>query len=312
MIEMFYHGQETPAHTETLKGFENANGKGSIHLYPILDGVSAMLMQLEMQSYTEIRNEINVLEINFCVNGRFETSFSTRDHVLIKPGDMAISCYDGIHGAESESLFPLGYYEGICLEVCPEAAQPWIEKNASAFGIDFDCLKQNLLDGRWYMYGHAGPRCEHIFRELYENASLWDMPILQLKTLELLMLLSRIPRCQTETLYYSSKQAELARHLRDHLLTGCDAYVSLDRLAAEHGISVSHLQKLFKKFYGVPVYRYVKEYRLERAAVELVQTKRPITEIAQRAGYDNASKFTEAFKKRYGLTPSQYRAKRND
>ena len=86
------------------------------------------------------------------------------------------------------------------------------------------------------------------------------------------------------------------------------SYVSLAQLAAEHAISVSHLQKLFKQTYGMPVYHYIKEYRLEQAAVELVRSRKPITEIAQHAGYDNASKFSESFKKRYGKTPSRYRA----
>ena len=82
---------------------------------------------------------------------------------------------------------------------------------------------------------------------------------------------------------------------------------TLSRLAAEHEMSVSHLQKLFKQIYGVPVYHYIKEYRLEQAAVELVRSARPVTEIAQDAGYDNASKFSACFKERYGVTPSQYR-----
>jgi AraC-like DNA-binding protein len=92
------------------------------------------------------------------------------------------------------------------------------------------------------------------------------------------------------------------------LLTNREGYISLASLAAEHEISVSHLQKLFKQVYGVPIYRYIKEYRLEQAAVELVRSRKPITEIAQHAGYDNASKFSESFKKRYGKTPSRYRA----
>ena len=54
------------------------------------------------------------------------------------------------------------------------------------------------------------------------------------------------------------QQAELIRHLRDHLLTDREGYVSLSQLAAEHNISVSHLQKLFKQVYGVPVYHYIK------------------------------------------------------
>lgn len=289
-------------------GFENADGNGEIHCFRIFDGVSVMLMQLEMGSYTEIRTQVGVLEINFCINGRFETSFSMRDSVLLKPGDMAISCYDGVHGSSSESRFPLGYYEGICLEVNPEAASGWIAQHAPAFHVDFSALKQNLLDSKWYMVGSAGSRCEHVFRELYESASYADHTVLQLKVLELLLLLERIPQESGMDSYYSAEQTLLAHHLRDHLLTNREGYVSLAQLAAEHEMSVSHLQKLFKQVYGVPVYRYIKEYRLEQAAVELVRSRKPITEIAQRAGYDNASKFSESFKKRYGKTPSRYRA----
>ena len=64
------------------------------------------------------------------------------------------------------------------------------------------------------------------------------------------------------------------------------------------------------KFRGavMKAYRYIKEYRLEQAAVELVRSGKSVTEIAQQAGYDNASKFSESFKKRYGKTPSRYRA----
>ena len=289
-------------------GFENADGNGEIHCFRIFDGVSVMLMQMEMGSYTEIRTQVGVLEVNFCINGRFETSFSMRSHVLLKPGDMAISCYDGLHGTKSESHFPLGYYEGLCLEIDPAAAGHWIRLNAPAFPIDFTALKQNLLGSKWYMVGPAGPRCEHVFRELYESASYAERGFLQLKTLELLMLLGRIPQENTAGLYCSSEQTVLAHHLRDHLLTNREGYISLASLAAEHEISVSHLQKLFKQVYGVPIYRYIKEYRLEQAAVELVRSGKSVTEIAQQAGYDNASKFSECFRKRYGKTPSRYRA----
>ena len=310
MIDIIFHdeiemGSCNPGQTG---GFENADGNGEIHCFRIFDGVSVMLMQLEMGSYTEIRTQVGVLEVNFCINGRFETSFSMRDSVLLKPGDMAISCYDGVHGSSSESRFPLGYYEGICLEVNPEVASGWIAQHAPAFHVDFSALKQNLLESKWYMVGSAGSRCEHVFRELYESAFYAERTYLQLKALELLMLLERIPQEAGADAYFSSEQTELAHHLRDHLLTNREGYVSLAQLAAEHEMSVSHLQKLFKQVYGVPVYRYIKEYHLEQAAVELVRSRKPITEIAQHAGYDNASKFSESFKKRYGKTPSRYRA----
>ncbi len=121
MIEIIYHDGKNaiPCPPGQTDGFENAEGNGEVHCYPLLDGVSAMLMRLEMESYTELRTQKGMLEINFCVDGRFETHFSLRDQVLLKPGDMAISCYDGVHGTRSESRFPLGYYEGICLEIEP-------------------------------------------------------------------------------------------------------------------------------------------------------------------------------------------------
>lgn len=310
MIDIIFHdeGGIVPCCPGETSGFEHAAGSGEIHVYQLFDGVGILLLRLEMEAYTEVRTRPGILEINFCINGRFETSFSARDRVLLKPGDMAISCYDGFHGSRSRSCFPLGYYEGLCLEVDPEAAARWITRNAPAFHMDFSALKHNLLESKWYMAGASGSRCEHVFRELYESAPYMDRPFLQLKTLELLMLLERIPQEVPENAYHSAKQAALAHHLRDRLLTNRDGYLSLASLAAEHGISVSHLQKLFKQTYGVPVYHYIKEYRLEQAAVELVRSSRSITEIAQDAGYDNASKFSESFKKRYGSTPSQYRA----
>ena len=314
MIDMIFHDETgvAPCLTGQMGGFENTDGGGEIHYYRLFDGVDIMLLRLEMEAYTEIRTQAGVLEINFCINGRFETSFSMRDRVLLKPGDMAVSCYDGFHGSRSESCFPLGYYEGICLEVAPEAASGWIAQNTPAFRVDFSALKQNLLNSKWYMVSASGSRCEHVFRELYESAPYADHAYLQLKVLEVLMLLERIPQEAGINSYYSAEQTALAHHLRDHLLTNREGYVSLAQLAAEHEMSVSHLQKLFKQVYGVPIYRYIKEYRLEQAAVELVQSRKPITEIAQRAGYDNASKFSESFKKRYGKTPSCYRANARD
>ena len=289
MIDIFFHDKTgmVSGFPGQIDGFEHADGNGEIHYYRLFDGVGIMLLRLEMEAYTEIRTQIGRLEVNFCVNGRFETSFSMRDRVLLKPGDMAVSCYDGFHGSSSESRFPLGYYEGICLEVDPKAANDWMAQNAPAFRIDFSALKQSLLDNKWYMVCSSGSRCEHVFRELYESASYADRTFLQLKALELLMLLERIPQESEIGSYYSAEQTVLVHHLRDHLLTNREGYISLASLAAEHEISVSHLQKLFKQVYGVPIYRYIKEYRLEQAAVELVRSGKSVTEIAQQAGYDN-------------------------
>ena len=91
------------------------------------------------------------------------------------------------------------------------------------------------------------------------------------------------------------------------LVTGAAGFIGsnlvLELLRSMSPVQIIGLDNM-NDYYDVSI----KEYRLEQAAVELVSSRKPITEIAQHAGYDNASKFSESFKKRYGKTPSRYRA----
>ena len=303
------------SHIRIIDGFSGteqesipcADGQGTMRVYPLFDGVTVMLTQLETHGFPEDRPQRDRLEINFCVNGRFESHFSSRDLAVLKPGDMAVSTFDGVHGLHSHSDFPLGYYEGVCITVDCAPAEAWMRRNVAPLACNFSAIKENLLAAQWYAVAGAGPRCEHVFRELFENLPYFDRRTLTLKALELFSLLETIPRAELSREYCSAEHLRLARHLRDHLLTNRNNYVSLACLAEEHQISVSHLQRLFRQVYGMPVYHYIREYRLEQAAVELLSSRKRIVEIAMDAGYDSASKFSAAFKARYGVTPSAYR-----
>lgn len=294
--------------SENMGAIPCADGGGRIDCYPLFDGAMAMRVHLETHGFSETRAASDQIEINFCAAGRFESRFSARDHATLKPGDMALSTFDGIHGAKSESRFPLGYYEGVCISVDCSRAEKWMREHAAPMATDLQAMRANLLGGRWYAAMNAGPRCEHVFRELLENLPYFDREYLMLKLIELFMLLKNVPRAEQNADYCSAEQLRLARHLRDHLISNRSGYVSLAHLAEEHQISVSYLQKLFRQAYGAPIYHYIKEYRLEQAAVELARSGKRIVEIALDAGYDSASKFSEAFKKRYGATPTEYRA----
>ena len=63
----------------------------------------------------------------------------------------------------------------------------------------------------------------------------------------------------------------------------------------------------FKAVYGSSIYQYMKTYRMQTARVLLQDTSRSVTEIAATLGYDNPSKFSEAFKKEYGISPTLFR-----
>lgn len=89
MIEITYNGKPDPCCQ--LLGMDCTAGTGRMDCYDLMDGITGIAIRLEMSDFIEKRCHTATLEINFCVNGRFETSFSKRNHVLLKPGDMAVS-----------------------------------------------------------------------------------------------------------------------------------------------------------------------------------------------------------------------------
>jgi AraC-like DNA-binding protein len=83
--------------------------------------------------------------------------------------------------------------------------------------------------------------------------------------------------------------------------------VSLEEMALKLGLSESRLRALFKSQVGLPPTQYVIKIRMKNAAKGLRETYERVTEIAAGLGFDSDSYFTRAFKKTYGMTPTQYR-----
>ena len=206
---------------------------------------------------------------------------------------------------------PQGHFEGFSLSVEADAANAWSKCSLGIFAPDFSSVLDRINSFGPGIALSAGIRGEHVFRELYEAVEEESLVFPRLKLAELFLLLAQSP-IQPETgTYLPRTQEKLIRHLRDHIVSDELHYSSLQELAAEHGISVSFLQKSFKQVYGMPVYQYLKAYRLEKAAVLLRNSKRSVTKIALDAGYTNPAKFSEAFRKLYGLPPSEYRKCKN-
>jgi two-component system response regulator YesN len=72
-------------------------------------------------------------------------------------------------------------------------------------------------------------------------------------------------------------------------------------------ISASYLSKLAKRYLHASFVDYLTDYRLERAKDLLGTTSLMTYEIAERVGYSDARYFSSIFKKRLGITPSEYR-----
>ena len=89
-----------------------------------------------------------------------------------------------------------------------------------------------------------------------------------------------------------------------------DPEISLEAVAAEIGLTPNYFSSLFKKETGESFVEYLTRLRLEEAMRMLEETDEKIYSVAEKTGYSDAGYFSYIFKKRYGISPIQYRRKR--
>ncbi len=85
--------------------------------------------------------------------------------------------------------------------------------------------------------------------------------------------------------------------------------ISLDRLAEIFGYSPAYLSRMFQKYAGINYLTYLQSIRVEYAYQELANTERTISEIALDHGFPNSKALAKAFRKKYGMLPSEFRKK---
>ncbi|MFN6560471.1 MAG: helix-turn-helix domain-containing protein [Nostoc sp. ChiSLP01] len=106
------------------------------------------------------------------------------------------------------------------------------------------------------------------------------------------------PRLKTQTI-------ARIHHARDILLSRLENPPSILELAQMVGMSDRTLQRGFQELFGKTAFSYMTEKRMEWAEQLLRQGSMTIAEVANRIGYSNLGHFAGAFKRRFGITPSQ-------
>lgn len=83
--------------------------------------------------------------------------------------------------------------------------------------------------------------------------------------------------------------------------------ISIDSIAYHAGFSTDYFNHIFTAHTGFPIMTYVRYMRIKKAANLLRYTDQNIFDIALEVGYETHENFSRAFKKQYGMTPSEYR-----
>lgn len=96
-------------------------------------------------------------------------------------------------------------------------------------------------------------------------------------------------------------------NVQHYICNRLDESLKRQRLAKVAGFSVPHLHRLFFACTGESIAAYIRRVRLKRAGEKLRMGAVDIMEIALAAGYSSHAAFSKAFKRQYGLSPSQFR-----
>jgi AraC family transcriptional regulator len=99
------------------------------------------------------------------------------------------------------------------------------------------------------------------------------------------------------------QQKRVAGYIEEHVADD----IPLSTLAELARLSPFHFSRSFKQSFGIPPHRYHAHRRIERAKQLLADRQLPVRTIALDVGFSDASRFSAAFHRLTGQTPSCYR-----
>ena len=182
--------------------------------------------------------------------------------------------------------------------------------------IPQDSFAEYFTDDQFIWFSHSDRETDHrVFTLLTEMYLIYNngeeankLQVLSLYYELLHMLVTKYRKFNVhEDILKNSKQlkklSNITRYMKDHYAES----LTLESMAEQFNYSPSYLSRMFQKHAGINFKDYLLGIRLEHAVRELEETNGQIVEIALGNGFPNSKAFSNAFRDKYGVLPSEYR-----
>ncbi|WP_010250552.1 helix-turn-helix transcriptional regulator [Myroides injenensis] len=137
-----------------------------------------------------------------------------------------------------------------------------------------------------------------------KRTGIYKKMFLESKVIELLLLQFE-QFSKSTNLNLNKKDVENAYYIKEYLTKNLNEDISLIGLARLVGTNEYTLKKTFKELFNTTVFAYWHKLKMKEAKLMLQDLDMHVTEVADAIGYKNARHFATAFKKEFGISPSE-------
>ena len=281
-----------------------------VTVYPIFAGVNIMFNDIHATKLDVPRDcpddGIQRYELNHCREGKFETILRDGTNIYLEAGDFAINPFSNY---SQGSRFPIGHYHGITICITPSELDREAGILQKCFCINYEQILEDLCCKNTLFLKRATPEMEHIFHEMYHVPEAIAIPYLKVKLQELFLYLCTLQRqiSFNPREYFKKTNVDIIKGLHQFVVKNSEHTYTYEQLSSLFHIRQTTMKSCYKSVYGRTIHESIREARLRKGIDLLKNSSRSITEIALEIGYSSHAKFSEAFKKSFNLSPSEYK-----
>ena len=291
--------------------FRNETGDGTMTVYEVFPGVMLSFNDFHMEYYeSSYVADRRLLAIDHCREGRMEYAVGDSLIAYTAAGDMKLDMRKQHMGT---FVFPSCHYHGLTVGFDLDIVGGSLPLEIRDFPATPEKLIERWELGRYPRVVHGAERMKHVFGEMYRVPESIRIPFFKIKILELLLDLDAmsLPQTEMERPYFYRTQVEKVKAVKRFLTEHVSENFTQEELSKRFDIPMTAMKSCFRSVYGCAIGTWLTHYRMNLAAEMLLGDKKAsVAEIGCRVGYDNAGKFTEAFKKVMRFTPTEYRRER--
>lgn len=295
---------------------EAPTGEGFMSLYLVMPGIYVMFNDFHLEACeSEFQNMDTVLCIDYCRQGRMEHDNKNYGRYYMESGDIRIE--KRTHHSGSFSM-PTKHYHGLTIGLQPELAEESLKRELPGIKVDINSIMEKFCaDNKEFLIRKdkllkSDESLDRIFSDLYSIPKDIRINFFKVKIIELLLRLEVMDESfySDERSYIPASQADRIKQVHKLIVDNPEKNYTSEELSSRFSIPESTLRKNFRIIYGCPIYKYIKNYKMNLAAELLKKDENiKISDVASSVGYDNPSKFAAAFKDVMGVTPVNYRNK---